>query len=504
MGSISLRNVSLTATMPLFRDLNLVIADGDRVGLVAGNGNGKTSLLKCIAGLAEPTAGEIIRSRGLRIGYVEQDAPAALLDLAMLEAVRQALPATERETEGWRADVALDSFDTPYELRDRPVAALSGGWQRLMLIARAWVTDPDMLLLDEPTNHLDLAKLFLLERWVAGAVRDTPLIIASHDREFLDATTNRTLFLRPGTSRYFSLPYSAARGALDQADTADEVQQEREFKEAGKLRKQAAKLTNIGINSGSDLLVVKAKYLKERAARIEDSARVLHKERSGEIRLANRGTHARLLLSAEAVAVATPDGQGLFKLDKLHVFQGDRIVLLGRNGTGKSVFVRLLHEAMTAPGGVPGIKVTPSVVLGYTDQEMAQLPSGATPWDLVAAFNVGDHRCRALLAAAGFAVEKQQKPIESLSFGQKARLGLLVLRLTEPNFYLMDEPTNHVDIPGREALEAEILAHEATAIVVSHDRSFVRNVGTRFLLIDGKKLKEVDSPEPFFAAMAAE
>jgi len=143
-------------------------------------------------------------------------------------------------------------------------------------------------------------------------------------------------------------------------------------------------------------------------------------------------------------------------------------------------------------------------VLGYTDQEMAQLPQRATPWDLVAGFNVGDHRCRALLASAGFAIEKQQRPIATLSFGQKARLGLLVLRLTEPNFYLMDEPTNHVDIPGREALEGEILAHEATAILVSHDRSFVRNVGTRFLLIDGRRLKEVESPEPFFAAMAAE
>jgi ATPase subunit of ABC transporter with duplicated ATPase domains len=100
-------------------------------------------------------------------------------------------------------------------------------------------------------------------------------------------------------------------------------------------------------------------------------------------------------------------------------------------------------------------------------------------------------------------MEKQSKPIGQLSFGQRARLGLLALRLTEPNFYLMDEPTNHVDIPGREALEGEILEHDATGVLVSHDRSFVRHVGNRYLLIAGRRLREVDGPEDFFAEMAA-
>lgn len=114
-------------------------------------------------------------------------------------------------------------------------------------------------------------------------------------------------------------------------------------------------------------------------------------------------------------------------------------------------------------------------------------------------FDLGDQRSRSLLAGAGFAVEKQTRPIGELSFGQRARLGLLALRLQEPNFYLLDEPTNHVDIPGQEALEAEIRLHEASCVLVSHDRSFVRGVGTRFWVIDGKRLREVDSPEPFFA-----
>src|SRR5690606_26450956 len=153
-------------------------------------------------------------------------------------------------------------------------------------------------------------------------------------------------------------------------------------------------------------------------------------------------------------------------------------------------------------GGADRIKVTPSVVLGYLDQEMSQLDGRQTPSSVISRFDVGDARARALLAAAGFAIEKQEKPVCELSFGQKARLGLLALRLAAPNFYLLDEPTNHVDIAGRERLEEELLAHEATCILVSHDRSFVRNVGSRYLLIEGRRLREVEGPEAFFAQMA--
>ena len=269
------------------------------------------------------------------------------------------------------------------------------------------------------------------------------------------------------------------------------------------MRKQAAKLTNIGINSGSDLLQVKAKQLKERAGKIEAASKATHRERSGEIRLANSGTHAKVLLSFDDTPVSTPDGRLLFRTGKLHVFQGDRIVLLGRNGAGKSQFIKLVHRAI-AGEAVAGIKVTPSLALGYIDQDMRQLPEAQSPETVIGRFGLGDARTRALLAAAGFAMEKQSRPVRELSFGQRARLGLLALRLSEPNFYLMDEPTNHVDIPGREALESEIETHGATAILVSHDRSFVRNVGTRYLVIVGKRLVEAETPDAFFAEMAGE
>ena len=178
-----------------------------------------------------------------------------------------------------------------------------------------------------------------------------------------------------------------------------------------------------------------------------------------------------------------PDGRLLFRIDKLGVRQGDRLVLLGRNGVGKSSCLAMLRRALAEP--VAGLQISPSVRPGITDQGMAHLPDAQTPHRFVAARpGIGDGRATALLAGAGFGIEAQTRPIGVLSPGQKARLGLLALRLAEPNFYLLDEPTNHVDIPGQEQLESELLAQGATCVLVSHDRSFVEAVGTRFLLIE--------------------
>lgn len=505
MALINARNLGVTLGAPLFSNLNFVVQAGDRLGLIAANGRGKSTLLRCIAGGFEPSAGEITRLRGLRVGHVEQDVPADLLGTSFYDAVQQALPAEQAETEAWRVDVALASLDVPLELYQRPFAKLSGGWQRLAMLARVWVTEPDVLLLDEPTNHLDLSRISQLEDWLNALPREVPVVISSHDRAFLDATTNRTLFLRPEQSQAFSLPYSRARAALDEADASEERKFQRDMKVAQQLRRQAAKLNNIGINSGSDLLVVKTKQLKERAERLEDAARPGFQERSaGAIKLSNRGTHAKVLVTLDDVAVETPDGTLLFKTGKRWICQGDRIVLLGRNGTGKSRLVSMIRRAIEDPASSPEtVRATPSVVLGYGDQALADLRDDDTPLAMInRRFDIGDQRTRALLAGAGVGIEMQDRPIGRLSGGQRARLGMLALRLANPNFYLLDEPTNHLDIDGQEALETELLEREASCLLVSHDRSFVRAVGNRFWLIEKRKLVEVDGPEEFFASAA--
>ncbi|WP_421870681.1 ABC-F family ATP-binding cassette domain-containing protein [Pararhizobium sp.] len=505
MTLINIRNLGIVLGNPLFSKLNLVVNAGDRIGLVAANGRGKSTLFRCISGALEATEGEITKARGLTVGYVEQNVPTRLFELTFYAAVLDALSADQQESESWRVDVVLEELDVPEALRQRPLAQLSGGWQRIAMLARVWVTEPDVLMLDEPTNHLDLGKIAMLEAWLNALPRDVTVIIASHDRAFLDAVTNRTLFLRAEQSQIFPLPYTRARVALDEADAADERRYQRDIKAAGQLRKQAAKLNNIGINSGSDLLVVKTKQLKQRADKLEDAAKPAHLERSaGAIRLANRGTHAKVLVTLEDAAVQTPDGTQLFKTGKQFVCQGDRIVLLGANGAGKTRLVMMLRKAIELPETAQeGIKATPSLVLGYGDQALADLRPAETPMaTIIRRFDIGDQRARALLAGAGMSIELQARPVGQLSGGQKARLGMLILRLTNPNFYLLDEPTNHLDIDGQEALEAELMAQQASCLFVSHDRSFVRAVANRFWLIDRKKLVEVDSPEGFFAEAA--
>jgi ATPase subunit of ABC transporter with duplicated ATPase domains len=505
MTLINIRQLGVTLSAPLFSRLSLTINAGDRIGLVAANGRGKSTLLRCIAGTMEPSEGEITRSRGLTVGHVEQDVPQALLDRPFHAAVREMLSADQQLGESWRVDVALESLEVPEPLRQRPLRQLSGGWQRLAMLARVLVTEPDLLLLDEPTNHLDLAGIGRLENWLNALPRETPVVIASHDRAFLDATTRRTLFLRPEQSQVFALPYTPARAALHEADAAEERRYQRDLKTAQQLRQQAAKLNNIGINSGSDLLLSKTRHLKQRAAKLEDAAKPAHLERSaGQIRLANRATHAKVLVTLDDAAVETPDGGLLFRTGKQFIRRGDRIVLLGPNGAGKTRLVAMLRAAIDNPAAAPaGIKATQSLVLGYCDQALAGLADAETPMHTIARFDVGDQRARALLAGAGLPIEKQGRPIGQLSGGQKARLGMLVLRLTEPNFHLLDEPTNHLDIEGQEALEEELMDDQASCLLVSHDRNFVRTVGNRFWLIDRKKLVELDGPEGFFASAGA-
>jgi ATPase subunit of ABC transporter with duplicated ATPase domains len=496
MSLMNLRNVGVFSPRVLFQKLDFAIHETDRIGLIAGNGAGKTTLLRCLAGQAEPSEGELTRRRGLRVGFVEQDVPPSLLGLSLNEAVRRALPVAEREAAAWKAGMVLDLLETPAAMRERTLSELSGGWQRLALIARVWVTDPDVLLLDEPTNHLDLQRLAVLENWVNHATEGVAMVIASHDRQFLDNCTNRTLFLRPDESRAYAHPFSRARNLLAADDTTQETKLVRNGREAERLRRNAGRLRNVGVNSGSDLLLKKSKQLAERAHAIEQTLRPLAKTRAGDIRLTNRGTHAKVLIALDNVAVETPDGRLLFRSGTLKIFQHDRIVVTGANGVGKSQFVRLLRRVALERETRPGVTVSPTIVVGYLDQQMSQLPSQPTLLDfLTNRFPLGDQRSLSLLAGAGFDVETQRRPIANLSPGQKARLGLLVLRLEEPNFYLMDEPTNHVDIAGQERLESEIMAHEATCVLVSHDRFFIREIGTRFLRIEGNTIREVGRSE---------
>ena len=456
-----------------------------------------------MAGAEEAATGSVTRARGLVTAFAPQDPPEHLLPLSLYEAVRSALDREAAEAESWRVDILLDDLAVDEGLRGRAVCNLSGGWQRTMLLARAAVIEPSLLLLDEPTNHLDLGRIGVLQRFLAGLPRDCAVVAASHDRAFLDDITNRTLFLRPEESADFAQPYSRALRALEERDAARGRRFENDMRKVRALRQQAAKLKNIGVNSGSDLLVVKTKQLFDRADRLEEEARPAHREHSaGAIRLTNSGSHAKALVRIRDTAVAAPDGRVLFRTGQLWIENGDRVALLGANGTGKTRLVERLRAAFA--GSDPDIRAAASLKLGWSDQALSQLDAFPTPWEAVKrTSDLADQPARALLAGAGVAIDAQTAPAARLSGGQKARLAMLLLRLARPNFYLLDEPTNHLDIEGQDTLEGELVEHGAACLLVSHDRAFIRAVATRVWVIEGKRLVEVDDPDPVFDWLVA-
>jgi ATPase subunit of ABC transporter with duplicated ATPase domains len=248
-------------------------------------------------------------------------------------------------------------------------------------------------------------------------------------------------------------------------------------------------------------LITKTKQLTDRAAKIEAAATPAFKPRSaGEIRLDTSDSHARALITITPSEVTTPDGRKLLRCPQLWISPGDRVVLMGANGAGKSRFMALVEAALKGTEGP--IRAAPSIVAGIADQALTGLDPKATPHALITSrFDLGDQPARTVLAGAGIALPLQSTPLRALSGGQKARLQLLILRLARPNFFLLDEPTNHLDIEGQEALEDELATKSAATLLVTHDRSLIRNVGTRFWVIDRGQLHEVDSPEPFIARM---
>jgi ATPase subunit of ABC transporter with duplicated ATPase domains len=485
----------------VFTNVSFLLDDA-RTALVGENGAGKSTLLKCLRGELELNRGKIIRSRGLRAGYVPQEPPANLADLPV-RGVLEKVPARLGSVgEDWKIDMLLDELGVSPQTAEQRFGALSGGWQRLLMIAAAArLEEPDILLLDEPTNHLDLANINLLEGWLTEQAR-LPMLIVSHDREFLDRVTTRTLFLRADGTHAFKAPFVQAREELLRRDAAAATRRKLEDKEIQRLEQVAARYKAWGVKNSD--FHRKQKATEKRIARIEADRAQVYLARERRLELNDGEIEAKTALRLQDVQIKTPDGaRTLVTIDRLAIGAGERVALLGVNGAGKSMLLAALARAYDPNqvhyDGQAAIRFNPACRLVYFDQSMLQLPLESSPLDyLVRTKGATDAQAVGLLAKAGFEYKRIRDPILELSHGERSRLIFLRMKLVAPNFYLLDEPTNHLDIEGQEDLEAQLEETEVSCIFISHDRYFTRSAATRFLEIRRGRLVEVEGPDAFF------
>jgi ATP-binding cassette, subfamily F, member 3 len=508
MSLLSTENLGFAyGARTIFSGLGFAIGEGDRVGLIGPNGCGKSTLLRVLAGREEIDEGRLLLRRGLAIAYVDQHLPTDLEGLTARQAVAMGMSPADRAIFAYKVDAALAAFGFSEAQMERPLAELSGGWRRLVLIARAAVSEPDLLLLDEPTNHLDLAKILRLEAWMRDELA-CPFVVVSHDRTLLDRTTGRTLVLRDGAIHSFDYPCSRARELLTERDIAAARARAAEEDEVRRLEASAKRLATWGKVFDNEKFSRRAKSMEKRIEKLRGDMTAVAKADRRDLTLANDEARANILLRCQKLTIEAPDGHRLFSLERLNLARGDRIAILGRNASGKSTLLRALVAEATVRreqlAATAQIYFSPQARPGYFDQELSRLPADRGLFDFfLRSFNLGDQAVRRELARAGFPVIEQNRPIGELSGGERARLLFLLLKLEQPNLLILDEPTNHLDIEGRDRLEEEILGKDMTAILVSHDRRLVAAVANRFFAIERGKLREIEGPEPFYDSLLA-
>ena len=499
---LKLENATLAyGSKPLFKDANLSLNEGDRIGLVGDNGCGKTSLLRCLLGEETLSSGKVVIPRNTRkIGYVPQTLPTDLGEQTLYDYLMSALPEDERDYSAWKVDTTLDDLDVPENLRERKLAELSGGWQRLALIAHANLEEPDLLLLDEPTNYLDLGKIFRLEKWLNETVR-VPYLVVSHDRTFLDNCTTKTVHLRDGKLLFHGVPYTRAREALLNEDLSAARARQLEEKEIARIR-AAAKRLHLWSNGRNPDMERRSKAIAHTADQLEAKKTEVYVAPKREISFAQESIRPNNLLTIQNIDVQNPAGELLFKIPELYIARGDRVALLGLNGTGKTQFLKMLMRAIDDPVSdyrrSVALRFNPQVKVGYFDQHMANIPVDASVSGYISKIVGSTQDAVKQLVVAGFPYGKQGASIGTLSQGEKARLAFLGLKLGKFNFFIMDEPTNHIDLDGQEKFEDALADNAYTCLFVSHDRYMVDNIATRYLQIDNGILKEVPSPKRFY------
>ncbi|MEM7081034.1 MAG: ABC-F family ATP-binding cassette domain-containing protein [Pseudomonadota bacterium] len=481
----------------LFERLDLSIAQGDRIALVGHNGCGKTTLLRLLCRELKADDGQVQHRQGLRCATVAQFIAPELLGQSAAEATREVL---QDASETYRADAMLSGFGFDEQTTQRPIETLSGGQQNLVAFARARLTEPELLLMDEPGNHMDVVAQQALMHFLSTDTKLTYLLI-SHDREMLDRCCNRTIFLRDRRTHSFDLPFSAAREALAEQDEQAGARLEKEEKEIARVRASAKRISTWSRAHESEKLARKAKSMERRVEQLEARKTTVSAGHPLSLNLDAKQLRSKTVLTLEQADITTPDGTLLAHCDLAVLKPGERIGLVGINGSGKSTTIQHILRAQTHPRDT--IRLNPNASIGYLDQELGDLNGGESryEWLRQRLEHANDDTITRALVNAGVAWADFDQPVNTLSGGEKSRTAFVQLALARPGFLILDEPTNHIDLIGREELEAQLIAAQASVLITSHDRKFLETVCTGFWMIADGRLQAIDTLDRFYAAL---
>jgi len=515
---------------PLFKDVSFVINERDRIALVGKNGAGKSTMLKILCGMQKPTSGSVSVPNDTTIGYlpqvmklsddttVKEETRKAFADKTKMEAKlkemeQEMAERTDYESDGYAE--LVERFTTEHERYmmmggenyeaeiertltglgftrddfDRPTREFSGGWRMRIELAKILLRCPDVLLLDEPTNHLDIESIQWLEQFLAQSAK--AVVLVSHDRAFVNNVTNRTLEITCGHVEDYRVKY-------DEYLVLRKERREQQLRAYENQQKEIA---------DTKAFIERFRYQATKAVQVQQRIRQLEKIVPIEVdevdNSAMRLKFPPCLRSgdypviAEGLGKTYPSrlhsdgpGQTVFEGVDLIIKRGEKVAFVGKNGEGKSTFVKCIMGEIPFDGT---LKIGHNVQIGYFAQNQAQLlDENLTIYETIDRVATGDMRLRIndLLGAFMFGGETSEKYVKVLSGGERSRLAMIKLLLEPVNLLILDEPTNHLDIASKEVLKEAIKAFDGTAIIVSHDREFLDGLVSKVYEFGGGKVRE--------------
>ncbi len=532
-----LTNVSLSfPDKKVLEGVSLTVYPGDRIALVGDNGAGKTSIFRMLAGDLRPDAGEVSLAGGVRIGHLEQDfadladgpertcMEAALEPFAYLVELEDRMqrlsaglaesgegdPTSELlaelgEAQGrfeasggyeFRAKTGatLTGLGLPEALWNRKISELSAGQRVRLALARVLLEEHDLILLDEPTNHLDVAAREWLEECLSKS--EAAYVVASHDRRFLDAVSAKVAHLDRGGLSLYAGDYTAFRHQLEHAQEEGWRSYEKSQKLARKLQRQAQDYERWSyagekkkrgaadkgfVGHKAAKLMKRSLVAKKRMEEAAENARTEKPFEKQAVRIEFGSTRGRGLLRAEDLVVGYAGDSPLTGQLSFDLSAGDRLAVLGPNGSGKTALLRTLLGEIPPLGG--GARLSPSAKVGYFDQDNRLAAAGESALEFVLRTGRDETLVRTVMGRMGVRRETVNKPVAKLSSGERAKVLLAGIILGDNNLLVFDEPTNYLDIETQDVLLDALADFPGGILFVSHDRFFVEALATETLTL---------------------